>query len=711
MSGGRRDFIGPQSRLWAIGLGLCLLAVALTSLVQAQPQAQPPFPAQMQSAGRNTPYQLENLSYYEGMDRLGAMERQKADGPIVVRLLRDGKPVSGREIWFHVVDVPEGEASERWLSATTGRTNSEGQARTTLTAGAGPGLYVVEASLEGDWSQARPISIRVQARERLWIVTLMLGLFGGLALFLFGMDWSGNNLQKVAGDKFRTLMRVLTRNPWFGAVLGAFSTFLLQSSSASTVMLVGLVSATLLTLSQAIGVIIGAKIGTTFTVQIISFNISEYALAIVAIGLVIRMTASIERNRQLGKAIMGFGFIFFGMGLMTLALKPLRAMPEFNQLLIALGDWPVLAVIAATLFTVVIQSSSATIGVALALASQGMLTLEAGIYIGMGAAIGTCATALLASLGANRAGKQVAVAHLIYSILSTLLFFPFVTQLADVTRDLSLWMGDVDAARQIANGFTLFALSAGLIFLPFSRYLARLTEWLVPLKEEAQRDFGPKFLQSSSISYPAVAIEQALLETLHMGELLRRQMVGVSLLVEEPNLRRIYELTQSDDQIDILERAIRPFLTRVAQQELDNAAAARERALVYVADTMEGIGDIVVRSLLHALEKMAQRGLRFSDEGRIELLSSVAATVDRYDRVLVALKKTSHALAQDIIADHEQTEWRDRLSRAAHLERLHKGLSHSLESSEAHLSITGALLTINRRITDIAAIIRDEMPR
>lgn len=656
-------------------------------------------------------YLIENISYPDGLDRIGAVEGREADTPVRVRLTREGRPVAEREIWFRLVDAPSREADDRLLAWRVALTGPDGIAATRLFADAGEGEYLVEASLEGDWSLANPVSIRVQARERLWVLTLLVGLSGGLALFLFGMDWAGRNLQKVAGDRFRSLLQRLTRTPLLGALSGVVSTFLLQSSSATTVMLVGLVGATLMTLTQAVGVIIGAKIGTTLTVQIIAFDISRYALGIIAAGLLLRMASRAERSRLMGKVVMGFGFIFFGMALMNTALSPLRSMPTFVRLLEHLVDYPLAAVLVSLVFTALVQSSAATIGVALALAAQGLLTLEAGITIGMGASIGTCATALLASFSSNRAGKQVAVAHSLYALGASLLFLPFVPQLADLTRLVSEFLGDRELPRQIANGFTLFALGAGFVALPLSGLLARLTRRLVPLGETDDEVFGPKYLQLSSIPYPAVAIEQALREVLHMGELVRRQLVGVTELVIEPDARKIYVLADQDDRIDVLERSIRPFLTRVAQRQLDSHLAQRERALVYIADALESIGDVIARSLLHALEKLALRDLHFSDEGKNELLQGLETTLTRLERVLMALENENHPLAQELVAEHEQTEWQERKSRAAHLERLHSGQEASLESSEAHLSIVGALLTINRRITDVARILRDELPR
>lgn len=660
--------------------------------------------------GNNFEYVLENHSYLSGFDNIRFFEGQVTDRPIKVRLLKDNKTVSGKDIYFHVVEAPSSKDSDLWLSSQIVSTDEDGYAEVTLAANGGTGLYVVEAMVEGKCILAKPITVRLQAMSVYWYIPLFIGLFGGLALFLIGMDEAGHNLQRVAGDKMREVLGKLTTNPLMGAILGTVITFLLQSSSASTVMLVGLVSSTLMTLTQAIGVIIGAKIGTTFTVQIIAFKISHYALGIIGLGLMIKIFSNKKIIERIGKILMGFGFIFFGMNLMSEAMYPLRSDPEFTGLLLSFENYPVIIAVFTVFFTSIIQSASATIGVAMALATQGMLTLEACIAISIGASVGTCATALLASLGANRAGKQVAVAHFLYSALAMILFMPFVEQLKDFTVYISSIMGDSSINREIANAFTIFSIGAGIVFLPFTKVIAFLTLKIIP-PEKKEPPFGPKYLQKSSLAFPSIAIDEALHETMRMAGLVRQQLIGVSLLIQKPSERRCYELAEKDDEIDILERAIRPFLASAGKNELDEEMAAKERAIVYSADALENMGDTIVRSLLHALEKMAHKNIQFSEEGKKELLEFHGSVIIRFDKLFDIVRNNKRGMAQELIDQTEEYEWAARKLKAKHLERLHQNVAGSLESSEAHLSVTDALLNINRRITDIARIIRDEIPQ
>lgn len=654
-------------------------------------------------------FSIENLSYQAGSDHLLEILGQKEGVELKVRLTENGRPVVARQVWFDLVSVPDNSLDGSHLSPATATTDIRGVAVANFTAGDGEGIYAIQATFEGNKALARPACIRVNVLAAGWESAMVIGLIGGLALFLFGMGVVGQNLQKLAGDRLRTTLGALTSNRWSGAGLGVIITFLLQSSSASTVMLVGLVGATLLTFTESIGVIIGAKMGTVLTVQLISFNISRYAMLIIALGMVISFAAGGKRTKQIGSAIFGFGFIFFGMGYMSGAMQPLQALPAFMALLLEISSQPLLLILVSTLLTVIIQSSSATLGVALALASQNLLQLEACIPISMGAAIGTCATAIIASINSSRAGKQVAVAHLIFSTFSMFIFLPFIDELVRATVIFSEYIGDADIVRQVANGYTLYILASGFIFLPLAGILARLTLWLVPTREQ-DKPFGPIFLQDSSIEFPAIAIEQASRETARMANIMRDQLVGIGKLIEHPTERNAYALACRDDKIDKLERSIRPFLARAGRQEMDGKLASRMRAIIYIGEAMENMGDIIANSIAHSIEKMAIKGQDFSGEGKSELLKFLAGTIERFDKMTIAAKRVDHELTKQLLADAEKIELLARVMRSYHLERLYDGIKDTVETSEAHLSIVDSLLSINRRITDITRTVEEELP-
>ena len=266
--------------------------------------------------------------------------------------------------------------------------------------------------------------------------TMGMTLLGGLALFLFGMEQMAGSLKAVAGDSMKRVLAALTKSRLMGLITGAFVTAIIQSSSVTTVMLVGFVTANLMSLSQAIGIILGADIGTTITAQIVAFKVTKYALVLIAVGFFLIFTGKKERTKQYGQLIMGLGLIFFGMGMMSEAMAPLRTYTPFIELMQNVSN-PLIGILVATLFTGLIQSSSATMGVIIALALQGLVSLEAGIALALGANIGTCVTAGLAAIGKPREAIRVAVAHVAFKIVGVLLIVWFIPPFAELVRYIS----------------------------------------------------------------------------------------------------------------------------------------------------------------------------------------------------------------------------------------------------------------------------------
>ena len=318
--------------------------------------------------------------------------------------------------------------------------------------------------------------------------TMGMTLLGGLAVFLFGMEQMAEALKKVAGDSMKQILAKLTNSRIMGLITGAVVTAIIQSSSVTTVMLVGFVTAGLMSLSQAIGVILGADIGTTITAQIVAFKVTKYALLLVAVGFGFIFIGKKDHIKQYGHLIMGLGLIFFGMGIMSEGMQPLRTYEPFIALMQNVSN-PVIGILVATLFTALVQSSSATMGVVIAMALQGLISLDAGIALALGANLGTCATAGLAAIGKPREAVRVAVAHVSFKIIGVIIIFPFIPYLADLVRDISpvaaagvvgMEKLAVETPRQIANAHTIFNVGLAFTFLPFASWFARLCEWIVP---------------------------------------------------------------------------------------------------------------------------------------------------------------------------------------------------------------------------------------
>ncbi|MBC8175629.1 MAG: Na/Pi cotransporter family protein, partial [Candidatus Marinimicrobia bacterium] len=318
---------------------------------------------------------------------------------------------------------------------------------------------------------------------------LLMGLFGGLSLFLYGMAKMSDGMKKAAGDRMRNILAALTRNRVIALTVGAFVTMVIQSSSATTVMLVSFVQAELMSYAQALGVIMGANIGTTITAQLVAFKLTDYSLAMITVGFIMTMFSKKETYKYFGEAILGFGILFFGMKLMSDSMKPLRSYQPFIDLMKGLEN-PFFGLLIGAGFTALIQSSSAFTGIIIVLAQQGLLTLEAGIPLIFGANIGTCITAGLASIGTIRGAKRVAIAHVLFNIGGVLVFIWFIPYLADIVR----WMSPVaegtgavklamETPRQIANAHTIFNITVGLVFLPFTTILTHYVYKILPDKD------------------------------------------------------------------------------------------------------------------------------------------------------------------------------------------------------------------------------------
>jgi phosphate:Na+ symporter len=383
-----------------------------------------------------------------------------------------------------------------------------------MTAGAvalsyAPSLYAAE-------SETQPIA---------WFF-LFITMFGGLALFLYGMEKMSTGLKRTAGNRMRSILAALTRNRVVAMFVGAFVTMVIQSSSATTVMLVSFVQAGLMTFVQSMGVILGADIGTTVTAQLIASNLGDYALLMVAIGFSLHMFGKKDITKNVGDVILGFGLLFFGMKLMSDAMKPLRTYAVFIDIMKEMEN-PFLGILIGALFTSLVQSSAATTGVVIALAQQGILNLEAGIPLVLGANIGTCITAGLASIGTSREAKRVALAHVMFKLAGVLLFIFWVPAFADLIRMLSERFGS-GTARQIANAHTIFNVALALIFLPFTQHFSKLIFKILPLEEKPQDVImTTKYLNEESIFTPAVALDLARAEVARMAKLVWRMLASI----------------------------------------------------------------------------------------------------------------------------------------------------------------------------------------
>lgn len=380
-------------------------------------------------------------------------------------------------------------------------------------------------------------------------------ILGGVGLFLFGIKLMGEALQDLAGDRLRRLIASLTSTPVRGVIVGTLVTVLIQSSSATTVMTVSFVHAGLMTLKQAVGVIMGANIGTTVTAQLIAFKIKDFALPIVGIGMILAVFGRSKHQRYMGNGMVGFGLLFLGMQNMEAAMSFLRDRKEF---FLAFSHHPVLGVLAGTFLTMVVQSSSATVGLTIAMTSQGLLTLDAAIPILLGDNIGTTITAVLASLGSKRAAKQAAAAHVLFNLIGVTIFIFFLTPFKELVL-----LTSADSSREIANAHTLFNTLNTCLFLPFTSPFVRLVQRLIP-GDDSVLDMGPRYLDPKLIdASPAAAVDAVRKELVRMGLLAREMLVNVRRAFLEENGQMVQEVFQTEKVVNELNREIARYAAGV----------------------------------------------------------------------------------------------------------------------------------------------------
>jgi phosphate:Na+ symporter len=532
----------------------------------------------------------------------------------------------------------------------------------------------------------------------------LLALFGGLALVLYGMQLTGEGLQRAAGGHLRHLLTSMTRNRLTAVASGAAVTAVIQSSSATTLMLVGFVSAGLLSFRQSLGVILGADIGTTFTVQLLAFRIRDLALVMLGLGFALSFFARRGFAKNMGQAVMGFGFLFLGMRIMTDGVAPLGHDELVRQVVLALSANPFLGLVAGAIGSASMASSAATIGLMLSLSHQGLVSLTAAVPVVLGANIGTCATALAASLRSSSDARRVAVAHIAFKVLGVALVFPFIGPLAGLVAQTSL-----DAARQIANAHTFFNLAISGLFLPFAGVATRLIISLVPEREQGDNPFRTRYLDERYLDQPALAIGQATREALRMGDVAQSMLRDAMIVLRRDNPELLEEVERRDDQLDYLEREIKLFLTRLGHEKMGPDLSRKEIGLISFIGNLENIGDIVDKNLMELARKKLYQGRKFSEAGEAELMEFHAMVSKNLERAIAAFAAGDQSLAQEVLDQRPLVRQREREMRESHLDRLRRGLAESLETSEIHLDVLTNLKRISSHITALAIPILEEV--
>ncbi len=514
---------------------------------------------------------------------------------------------------------------------------------------------------------APPGPVPSEVSDIAW-VQLATGLLGGLAIFLFGMDQMAGGLKSAAGGKMKTILARFTDNRLKAATAGALVTAVIQSSSVTTVLVVGFVSAGLMSLTQSVGVIMGANVGTTVTAQIVAFNVEKAALGIVAVGFAALFIGKRDRVRHFGNTVMGLGLVFLGMGVMSESMHPLRSFDPFIRFMADMQH-PALGILVGAAFTALVQSSSATTGIVIALASQGLLPLHAGIALIFGANVGTCFTALLATLGKGRESLRAALVHVIFNVAGVLAWVAFIPFLADLVTSFSSPSDAAsataqlaaDVPRQIANAHAIFNISNTLVMLPFAPAIAWLATRLVPAKP-SPRPITPQFLDPATIAVPSVALHNARLEIARLCGLVADMLEKVpdATLSESP--AALEALAAEDDVIDFLQAEILQHLGQLRKGSLTDQESADFQALMSITDILETVADVIAEEIVDVGFRRLRSGVQTS--------SKVRDLIGQIHRVLCGALED----AQRVIRDRDPDAAQSVIRRKSDLYRLEQAL-------------------------------------
>ncbi|MBE6053437.1 MAG: Na/Pi cotransporter family protein [Clostridium sartagoforme] len=495
--------------------------------------------------------------------------------------------------------------------------------------------------------------------------TIITGLIGGLGMFLYGMKLMGDGLENAAGEGLKSILEKLTSNKYIAVLVGAGVTAIIQSSSATTVMVVSFVSAGLMTLAQAVGVIMGANIGTTITAQMVSFDLDAIAPIFVGVGAIILLVAKKKKVRDIASIALGFGILFLGMGAMSTAMKPISDASWFKEFVVVVADNSILGLLAGLGMTAVVQSSSATTGILVALATTGSIDMKLAFPVILGCNIGTCVTAILASLGANRTAKKAALMHLFFNTIGAIIFFPFIDPFITLIEGT-----DPSVARQVANAHTIFNVTVTLVLLPLAGYLVRLVNRILPGDGEIEKE-GAIYLDKNLLDTPVVANGQVFKETLRMAEKAKENVILSMSAFTENNEEAVEKVYKNEKIINALEKDITDYLVELSQLELPEADIKLFSSTYHVINDIERIGDHAENIADLAIEKMS-KGIHLGDNAKGELKLIFDKTIEAIEIAIESYNNRNLVAPKEIEIIEEEIDNLEKKLRESNIKRLNE---------------------------------------
>lgn len=498
---------------------------------------------------------------------------------------------------------------------------------------------------------------------------IIIKLMGGLGLFIYGMKLMGDGLENAAGEGLKTILEKVTKNPLIAVLVGAIVTAVIQSSSATTVMVVGFVNAGIMNLAQAAGIIMGANIGTTITAQLVAFKLDTIAPLFVFFGAFMVMFAKGKKRKDIGNIILGFGILFTGMGMMSGAMKPLTQSPVFQQVLLTVGDHMFLGILAGAVLTAILQSSSATTGILLAIATTGAIDIGQALPIIFGCNIGTCITAMIATIGTNKTAHKAAMLHLIFNLGGTLLFIPVL--MSGILGDFVAQISPDDVSRQIANSHTVFNIVNTLVMLPLTGILIKIVNKIIPGEDEKE-DNGVKYIDDRLLETPVIAAGQVAKETIRMANKAKKGLELAMKAFDNNDVKLVEKVYENEKVINTLDEAITTYLVKLSKCELSDKEQGIVSATFHTVIDIERIGDHADNIAGLASQKIA-KNLEYSEQAIQQLYTMYDSTIKALDIAIESYANRDVKMAKSIQEVEANIDRLQKKYRELHIKRLYDG--------------------------------------
>jgi phosphate:Na+ symporter len=607
-----------------------------------------------------------------------------------------GIPIGNLPIKFICVSGPE----LIQLKDTVYTTDNFGNVKYELRIPNSEGRYIISAFSKYK-GKSTSIDFKINAVKKGWLVILIIKILGGFALFLFGLKYSANGLKRYAGERLKHFLWEYTSSPCKAYLSGMGLTFLLQSSTALSVMLVSLANAGLISFTQNIAVLLGASLGTTLTVQILAFNIYDYALLIVLGGFILMNLKG--RIHYIGRGIFGFGIIFFAISIMSGAIFPIKNMPWFTNMFISLQSHLFLLFLISFIITALVHSSALTIGISILLAIEQVLPINSAFIIVLGANLGTSSTALFASIPADPESKRTAISNFVFKLIMVIAAYFALNFLAQVVSITSH-----NTARQIANFHTLINLIASILFLIISKPFAKFIK-LIIRDNKNKPEMITKYLDNSIIDTPEIAIGHAQREIIRTGDIIGKMLKKSKKVIKtyENGLRK--RIIANDDVVDNLVDKITKYITEITKNEISDKMNNKGISFLYIINEFENVGDVISKTLMAQMNKLIKGNLCLSDEGKQDLLEFYGFILETYSMAMNSIITRDKNLTDELIKRRALGGEKLNNYHRRHLERISLDIKQTIETSAIHLDMISAIERINYHFSRIGLHIKDTL--